>query len=81
MTPRTLAKPTAFLASALFSTPRLAHTGAGAAPGFTAGVLLATAVLHGLGIAAGRAGRSFGPLRRGFGWVCVGVGVYLMTGV
>jgi urease accessory protein len=43
---------------------------------YAAGFLLATALLHGLGIAAGRGLES---ARRGFGLVCAGVGAYLLA--
>lgn len=57
-----------------------AEIGAAAdAMGYAAGFLLATAALHGLGIAAGLAGRGFEWLRRGFGLVCAGVGAYLLA--
>lgn len=49
--------------------------------GYAAGFLLATASLHGLGVAAGLAGRGFEVLRRGFGLVCAGVGTYLLTSI
>jgi urease accessory protein len=57
-----------------------AELAAGAnAASYAAGFLLATAGLHGLGLAAGLAGRGFGALRRGFGLVCAGVGAYLLS--
>jgi urease accessory protein len=47
--------------------------------GYAAGFLLATAGLHGLGIAAGLIGRNFETARRGFGLLCAGVGTYLLA--
>jgi urease accessory protein len=48
---------------------------------YASGFLAATALLHGLGIVAGWAGRGFDAWRRAFGLVCAGVGAYLLAGV
>lgn len=59
-----------------------AELGANADAGvYAAGFLLATALLHGLGLAAGLTGRDFGLVRRAFGMFCAGVGAYLLVGV
>jgi len=59
-----------------------AELGANADAGlYTAGFLLATALLHGLGLATGLAGRRFGWARRAFGVFCAGVGAYLLVNV
>jgi len=47
---------------------------------YAGGFLMATAVLHGLGILSGAVVRNLDPLRRALGAFCTGVGVYLLAG-
>jgi urease accessory protein len=52
-----------------------------AAVRYSAGLLLATAALHLLGLATGWASRGFELARKGFGLVCAGIGASLLAGL